>query len=125
MFIEDLYGVHGLTTIVNMPFSVVFFLATLCSLCSLAIAHHPYHQKPHHANLNTTIGPRPLNLTTLAGNGQNESVIECWQVANLQISDTPGIQGALFARLGSPSALAYVDIPARFDGGLHNAPAVQ
>ena len=86
---------------------------------------HPDHLVHRHAVANNTLGPQPLNITTLAGNDRNESVIECWQVADLTVSNTPGIQGALFARLGTPTALNYVNIPPRFDGGLHNAPAVQ
>lgn len=66
-----------------------------------------------------------LNLTTLAGNDRNESVIECWSIANLSVSNTPGIQGALVASLGDPTAFNYFNIPGKFDGGLHNAPAVQ
>lgn len=69
--------------------------------------------------------PAPLNITTLATNDLNETIIECWSVADLQISNTPGIQGALLGSLGTSSGVNYFNIPARFDGGLHNAPVVQ
>ncbi|KAL8678938.1 MAG: hypothetical protein Q9186_004754 [Xanthomendoza sp. 1 TL-2023] len=69
--------------------------------------------------------PQPLNITTLTGNAKNESIIECWSVANLAVSTTPGIQGALVATLAKPNALNFFNIPAKFDGGLHNAPVVQ
>ncbi|KAI4249799.1 MAG: hypothetical protein L6R40_000588 [Gallowayella cf. fulva] len=69
--------------------------------------------------------PQPLNITTLTGNSKKESVIECWSVADLALSSTPGIQGALVASLAKPNALNFFNIPAKFDGGLHNAPVVQ
>ena len=66
-----------------------------------------------------------LNITTLTGNRRNESVIECWTVATLSVSDTPGIQGALLGHLANPSTVNYFNIPAQLNGGLHNAPVVQ
>ncbi|CAL8580050.1 hypothetical protein XPA_005784 [Xanthoria parietina] len=69
--------------------------------------------------------PQPLNITTITGNAHNESALECWSVADLVVSATPGTQGALVASLAEPKALSFINIPAKFDGGLHNAPAVQ
>ncbi|KAI4172655.1 MAG: hypothetical protein LQ343_003395 [Gyalolechia ehrenbergii] len=70
--------------------------------------------------------PRPLNVTTITANAQRESVLQCWSVANLSVSNEPGVQGALVANLlPAPSAVNLFDIPAKFDGGLHNAPVVQ
>ena len=69
--------------------------------------------------------PQGLNITTLTANAKKESVIECWKVADLAVSDTPGIQGALVAPLAAPTKLNYFTIPPKFDGGLHNAPVVQ
>lgn len=69
--------------------------------------------------------PQGLNITTLTANAKKESVIECWKVADLAVSDTPGIEGALVAPLAAPNKLNYFTIPPKFDGGLHNAPVVQ
>lgn len=69
---------------------------------------------------------KALNITTIATTPQNESAIECWQLAApLQESTTPGTAGAVAAQLGNTTRLSYSIIPTRFDGGLHNAPAVQ
>ena len=114
--------------------SALCLLATIHPLLGTAIPtkdhpvhpEHPQHpEHPHGAPNATILGPQPLNITTLTGNAQNESVFECWQVADLTVSDTPGIQGALFTNLGTPRTFNYVNIPPKFDGGLHNAPAVQ
>ncbi|KAL6717347.1 hypothetical protein ACLMJK_005262 [Lecanora helva] len=69
--------------------------------------------------------PQPLNITTLSANSRRESTIECWSVAQLEVSTTSGIQGALVSSLGTPNKLNFFDIPPKFDGGLHNAPVVQ
>ncbi|KAL8783537.1 MAG: hypothetical protein Q9195_009355 [Heterodermia aff. obscurata] len=104
-----------------MYFTTILFLAAL----SLAAAFPQHYSK---RNLQEPIHkfttPR-LNITTLAGNRRNESVIECWTVATLSVSSTPGIQGALIGNPGNPSAINYFNIPAQFNGGLHNAPVVQ
>ena len=99
----------------------ILFLAVL----SLAAAFPQHHstRNPHEPIRKFT--PPHLNITTLAGNRRNESVIECWTVATLSVSNTPGIQGALLGQLGNPSAVNYFNIPAQFNGGLHNAPVVQ
>ena len=100
--------------------TILLFLASTLSSFSSAIPNPP-DDKNHPAPL----VPQPLNLTTLTGNAKKESVIECWSITPLTVSDTPGIQGALVGNLGTPSKLTYFDIPPKFDGGLHNAPAVQ
>ncbi|KAI4119295.1 MAG: hypothetical protein LQ345_000764 [Seirophora villosa] len=69
--------------------------------------------------------PQPLNITTLTGNAARESIFECWSVSDLRVSTVPGIQGALVGSLAPGSALNYFNIPAKFDGGLHNAPVIQ
>lgn len=70
--------------------------------------------------------PRTLNITTIAGNSQKESILECWRLtAPLLESSVPGTSGAAFAQLGQGNATSYGLIPPRFDGGLHNAPAIQ
>ncbi|KAL8800034.1 MAG: hypothetical protein Q9200_007371, partial [Gallowayella weberi] len=102
--------------------TVIFFLASLPIILCASL--------PDTATTNTLkpppkLTPQPLNITTLTGNAKNESVIECWSVANLAVSTTPGIQGALVASLAKPNALNFFNIPAKFDGGLHNAPVVQ
>ncbi|KAL8735403.1 MAG: hypothetical protein Q9166_000948 [cf. Caloplaca sp. 2 TL-2023] len=97
----------------------VFLLASILPFFCTAVPNsHPLQPPPK-------LQPQPLNITTLTGNAKNESVIECWSVANLAVSNTPGIQGALVGSLAKPNALNFFNIPARFDGGLHNAPVVQ
>lgn len=69
--------------------------------------------------------PTYLSLTAIsAANG--ESTLECWQLANpFAVSSTAGTAGTAVAQLGEISIASYVVLPARFDGGLHRAPAVQ
>ncbi|KAF7502496.1 hypothetical protein GJ744_005653 [Endocarpon pusillum] len=70
--------------------------------------------------------PRTLNITTIAANPQKQSVLECWRLtAPLLESSVPGTSGAVFAQLGQGNATSYGLIPPRFNGGLHNAPAIQ
>lgn len=70
--------------------------------------------------------PKTLNITTISANVQRESILECWQLAApLLSSTTAGTSGAVFAQLGEGGATSYGVIPPQFDGGLHNAPAVQ
>ncbi|KAL8817619.1 MAG: hypothetical protein Q9191_008112 [Dirinaria sp. TL-2023a] len=95
---------------------IAFFLAALLPWSNLAAPHQPAPQQST---------SEPLNITTIAANDRNESTIECWSVAELQISNTPGIQGALLGSLGTSSGVNYFNIPAGLDGGLHNAPVVQ
>lgn len=66
-----------------------------------------------------------LNITTIsAANG--ESTIECWQLASpFTTSSTPGTSGTAVTSLGQAGNVSYIKIPPHFDGGLHNAPAVQ
>lgn len=73
----------------------------------------------------TPLAPSYLNITTVtAANGL--SALECWQLsAPLTQSSTPGTSGALTTQLGESGASSFTSIPPHFDGGLHNAPAVQ
>lgn len=106
-----------------MMFPKVVVLAVTLLLClSTALPQRTAHNTE---DLSYTFNPPRLNLTTIAGNGRHQSVIECWSVADLAVSSTPGTDGALFADIGKPSTASYLNIPAQFNGGLHNAPAVQ
>ena len=70
--------------------------------------------------------PKLLNITTIGSNTRNESTLECWQMeAPFVASTTAGVSGAVVAQLGDTDMTSFGVIPARFDGGLHNAPAVQ
>ena len=70
--------------------------------------------------------PKTLNITTIATNAQKESTLECWQLAApLVASSAAGTSGAVFAQLGQTAATSWGIVPANFNGGLHNAPAVQ
>ena len=101
--------------------TTILFLAVL-NLAAAFSQLHSTHEPRETIHKFTT--PH-LNITTLAGNSRNESVIECWTVATLSVSNTPGIQGALIGNPGNPSAINYFNIPAQLNGGLHNAPVVQ
>lgn len=82
-----------------------------------------------HATIATTATvatPKTVNITTIATNAQKESTLECWQLdAPLVPSAAAGTAGAVFAQLGETGATSWGIVPARFNGGLHNAPAVQ
>ena len=70
--------------------------------------------------------PKTLNITTIAANPQKQSILECWRLnAPLLESSVPGTSGSVFAQLGQGNATSYGLIPPHFDGGLHNAPAIQ
>ncbi|KAL8753728.1 MAG: hypothetical protein Q9184_005335 [Pyrenodesmia sp. 2 TL-2023] len=54
------------------------------------------------------------------------STIERWQLASpFQTSSEAGISGVSLAQLGQAGNASYAVIPPHFEGGLHNAPAVQ
>ena len=89
---------------------------------------HSAFSIPYHPPLEETapaLVPQALNITTLTADEKKESILECWSLAQLAVSNTPGIQGALVASLAAPNKLNFFDIPPKFDGGLHNAPVVQ
>lgn len=69
--------------------------------------------------------PSRLNITAIgAANGR--SSLECWQLsAPLVQSTQAGTSGAAIAQLGETGATSYTILPPHFDGGFHNAPAVQ
>ena len=74
----------------------------------------------------TAPAPKTVNITTIAANAQKESTLECWQLeAPLVASAAAGTAGAVFAQLGETTKTSWGIIPGKFDGGLHNAPAVQ
>lgn len=65
-----------------------------------------------------------LNITAIsAANGS--STLECWQLDNFTVSNTPGTVGALSVFFGEASNVSYTVIPPRTDAGLHRAPAAQ
>lgn len=69
--------------------------------------------------------PSRLNITTI-GAANGKSTLECWQLsAPLVPSSQPGTAGAAIAQLGETGATSYTLLPPHYDGGLHNAPAVQ
>ena len=69
-------------------------------------------------------GKTYLNLTAIAASN-GESSLECWQVGPIVKSAVPGTSGASSLLFGETTNASYTIIPARFDGGLHTAPAVQ
>ena len=76
--------------------------------------------------LPTTLAvPSKLNITTIAA-ASGRSTLECWQLsAPFVQSSQAGTSGAAIAQLGETGATSYTLLPPQFDGGLHNAPAVQ
>ncbi|CAF9941799.1 hypothetical protein IMSHALPRED_002907 [Imshaugia aleurites] len=69
--------------------------------------------------------PSHLNITTIA-TASGKSTLECWQLsAPFVASSQAGTSGAVIAQLGETGATSYTLLPPGFDGGLHNAPAVQ
>ena len=74
---------------------------------------------------NTPPVPSHLNITTIAA-ASGKSILECWQLsAPFVQSSQAGTSGAAVAQLGETGATSYTLLPPEFDGGLHNAPAVQ
>ena len=73
----------------------------------------------------TIAAPSYLNLTAItAANG--ESTLECWQLSDpFTVSNQAGTIGTAVKPLGNVTNAIYTILPARFNGGLHQAPAVQ
>ncbi|KAI4120562.1 MAG: hypothetical protein LQ338_006925 [Usnochroma carphineum] len=69
--------------------------------------------------------PTYLSITAISAiNGA--STIECWRLtAPFKTSAEAGVSGASLAQLGKAGNVSYVVLPPRYNGGLHNAPAVQ
>lgn len=71
-----------------------------------------------------------LNVTVL-GARNNKSTLECWALQpGFQTSITPGTSGTEVLNLGpiggsQAGNSSYSVLPAEFDGGRHNAPALQ
>ena len=67
-----------------------------------------------------------LNVTVI-GARHNRSTLECWALQpGFQNSDQPGQVGTATLDLGSTGGNAsFTVLPAGFDGGRHNAPALQ
>lgn len=73
----------------------------------------------------TKVAAEFLNITTISAS-YGESTIECWRLASpFTTSSTPGTSGTAVISLGQAGKVSYLSIPPHFDGGLHNAPAVQ
>ncbi|KAI4088340.1 MAG: hypothetical protein LQ348_005228 [Seirophora lacunosa] len=69
----------------------------------------------------------PANLTVTAISAKNGvSTIERWQLESpFSTSSEAGVSGVSFAQLGKAGNASYAVIPPHFNGGLHNAPAMQ
>ncbi|KAF2164859.1 hypothetical protein M409DRAFT_24764 [Zasmidium cellare ATCC 36951] len=65
-----------------------------------------------------------LNITAISA-AHGSSVLECWQLEQFSVSNTPGTVGALAVNLGNASNATYSIIQGRTDAGLHNAPVPQ
>ncbi|KAI1261136.1 hypothetical protein F5Y18DRAFT_210290 [Xylariaceae sp. FL1019] len=66
-----------------------------------------------------------LNITSIAGVG-NHSEIQCWQMETpFTISTDAGTNGVARLDLSDADNISYLVLPSEYNGGLHNAPAVQ
>lgn len=67
-----------------------------------------------------------LNVTVL-GARHNRSTLECWALQpGFETSDVAGISGSSIVGLGVVDGnVSFTNLPAGFDGGRHNAPALQ
>jgi len=69
--------------------------------------------------------PQNLQLTAISAK-DGASTIECWELAAPFVaSSKTGIMGVIFAQLGKAGNVSYAIIPAKYDGGLHDAPQIQ
>ncbi len=72
-----------------------------------------------------TAAPQNLQLTAISAK-DGASTIECWELAApFIVSSQTGVTGAAFAQLGKAGNVSYAIIPAKYNGGLHNAPQIQ
>lgn len=68
---------------------------------------------------------RRFYLTVIAA-ANGESILECWQLSDpFILSSQAGTTGAAVKKLGNVANATYTVLPAKFDGGIHRAPAVQ
>ncbi|KAH7104485.1 hypothetical protein BKA62DRAFT_589910, partial [Auriculariales sp. MPI-PUGE-AT-0066] len=66
-----------------------------------------------------------INVTALTAH-HGRSVFECWAlVPGFATSNQTGTAGAQKLELGNVANASYSILPPNFDGGLHNAPAIQ
>lgn len=69
--------------------------------------------------------PKYLNVTAIAAK-DGASTLECWRLAApFVVSTGAGVTGAAFAPLAKAGDVSFGIVPAKYDGGLHNAPQVQ
>lgn len=69
--------------------------------------------------------PKYLNVTAITAK-DGTSTIECWRLAApFVVSTGAGIMGAAFAPLANAGAVSFGIVPAKYNGGFHNAPQVQ
>ncbi|PYH45231.1 uncharacterized protein BP01DRAFT_296601 [Aspergillus saccharolyticus JOP 1030-1] len=73
-----------------------------------------------------TTFPSTLNITTLTAHN-NQSVLECWALQpGYSLTSEAGVSGNVVLDLGPITNNATnILIPAKYDGGRHNAPALQ
>ena len=69
--------------------------------------------------------PEYLNVTAISTKN-GVSTLECWQLAApFVVSSQIGVMGAAFSQLGKTENFSYGIVPAKYNGGWHNAPQVQ
>ncbi|PYH96234.1 hypothetical protein BO71DRAFT_397281 [Aspergillus ellipticus CBS 707.79] len=78
------------------------------------------------ASTNETTIPSTLNITTITAHN-NQSALECWALdPGFTTSAQAGVSGTSMLSLGPITGNATnILIPGAYDGGRHNAPAIQ
>ncbi|KAK5121602.1 hypothetical protein LTR85_004774 [Meristemomyces frigidus] len=67
-----------------------------------------------------------LQATALVTNAQNHSALQCWQFTDpATVSSEAGTSGSATFAFANTTETIYTVIPARFNGGTHNAPVPQ
>ena len=78
-----------------------------------------------HLGVSASATPINLNLTALSAS-DGASTLDCWQLsAPFVVSQEAGVSGAAIEQLGNLANGSFTVLPAKFNGGLHRAPAVQ
>lgn len=77
-------------------------------------------------NAKTSNNATYLTATAIVTNAHNHSAFECWEFTTpVSVSTDAGTSGSADFVFGNVSEAVYTIIPARFNGGTHNAPAPQ
>ncbi|RAH85689.1 hypothetical protein BO86DRAFT_385985 [Aspergillus japonicus CBS 114.51] len=104
-------------------------ISSILALSTTALASAAAATTTTTTNTTTTTDttfPSTLNITTLTAHN-NHSVLECWALQpGYSLTSEAGVSGNAVLNLGRITGNATnILIPAHYDGGQHNAPALQ